>query len=248
MLSCMKLGQKRGGARHAGRLSGEQTCCSRSHVASARATSASRSSKPSRSWSSSSDSARRPNWFRCNFRMMRRSRSISACACASSVRSAMQFSRLSIHSQRISSRTSALLRDGWAAKSKVSKLLVCGKRASLIRRLHVAAFAINALEFTKTQQKARVIGPVLRRFLGNLFILACESRKLQGLEMIKGSAAQRGLLPRALPAYSCLCPRRRRNEGRRGNERKIGARIGCPNRRGWQIRIKGQIKPCRPVF
>src|SRR6516165_2254122 len=44
--------------------------------------------------------------------------------------------------------------------------------------LHVAAFAINALEFTKTQQKARVIGPVLRRFLGNLFILACESRKL----------------------------------------------------------------------
>jgi S-(hydroxymethyl)glutathione dehydrogenase / alcohol dehydrogenase len=37
MLSCMKLGQKRGGARHAGRLSGEQTCCSRSHVASARA-------------------------------------------------------------------------------------------------------------------------------------------------------------------------------------------------------------------
>jgi hypothetical protein len=30
--------------------------------------------------------------------------------------------------------------------------------------LDVAALAINALEFTKTQQKVRVIGPVLRRF------------------------------------------------------------------------------------
>jgi hypothetical protein len=35
--------------------------------------------------------------------------------------------------------------------------------------LYVAAFAINALEFTKTQPKAWVIGAVLRRFLGNLF-------------------------------------------------------------------------------
>jgi hypothetical protein len=49
-------------------------------VASARAISAPRSSKPSCSWSSSSRSARRPNWLRCSFATMRRSRSISACA------------------------------------------------------------------------------------------------------------------------------------------------------------------------
>jgi hypothetical protein len=36
-------------------------------------------------------------------------------------------------------------------------LALCQPNAAL----HVAAFAINALEFTKTQQKARVIGPVL---------------------------------------------------------------------------------------
>ena len=36
-------------------------------VASARAISAPRSSKPSCNWSSSSRSARRPNWLRCSF-------------------------------------------------------------------------------------------------------------------------------------------------------------------------------------
>jgi hypothetical protein len=141
----------------------------------------------------------------------------------------MQFSCLSIHSQRISSRTTALFKDGLGGKIEGIEALGLRKTRQPNPALYVAAFAINALEFTKTQQKARVIGPILRRFLGNLFILACESRKLHGLEMIKGSAAQRGLLPRALPAYSCLCPRRRRNEGRRGNERKKGARIDIEN-------------------
>jgi hypothetical protein len=74
--------------------------------------------------------------------------------------SARQFSRLSIHSQRISSKTSALFSDGWAAKSNVSKLLACGKRASRIRRSTVTALAIDALEFAQAQQKARIIGAV----------------------------------------------------------------------------------------
>ncbi len=49
-------------------------------------------------------------------------------------RSAIQFWRLSIDSQRASSRTSALLSEVCAAKSKVSRLLVWGKRASWMRR------------------------------------------------------------------------------------------------------------------
>ena len=47
---------------------------------------------------------------------------------------AMQLWRFSIHSQRASSRTSGLLSDGWAAKSKVSRLLVWGNRAARMRR------------------------------------------------------------------------------------------------------------------
>jgi hypothetical protein len=40
----------------------------------------------------------------------------------------MQFCRFSIHSERASSSTSSLLSEGWAAKSKVSRLLICVKR------------------------------------------------------------------------------------------------------------------------
>src|SRR5580704_8231142 len=47
-----------------------------------------RSSKPSCSWSSSSRSARRPNWLRCSLRMMSLSRSISAWASLRLARSA----------------------------------------------------------------------------------------------------------------------------------------------------------------
>src|ERR1700726_2158025 len=50
--------------------------------------------------------------------------------------------------------------------------------------LDVAAFAIDALQFAQAQQIARVIGSVLRRFHGNLLILARECGKLQGFEMI----------------------------------------------------------------
>ena len=42
---------------------------------------------------------------------------------------AMRFWRFSIHSRRTSSRTSALLSEGWALKSIMSRLLVCGSRA-----------------------------------------------------------------------------------------------------------------------
>jgi hypothetical protein len=42
---------------------------------------------------------------------------------------AMRFWRFSIHSRRTSSRTSALLSEGWALKSIMSRLLVRGSRA-----------------------------------------------------------------------------------------------------------------------
>src|SRR5215212_8043395 len=48
--------------------------------------------------------------------------------------SAMMFSRRATYSQRASSSTRALLSDGRARKLKLSRLLVAGNRASLIRR------------------------------------------------------------------------------------------------------------------
>jgi hypothetical protein len=50
--------------------------------------------------------------------------------------------------------------------------------------LYVTTLAINALQFAKAQQIARVIGAILRRFHGDFFILARECGKLQGLEVI----------------------------------------------------------------
>jgi hypothetical protein len=48
--------------------------------------------------------------------------------------SAMMFSRRSTYSQRASSITSALFKDGSAAKSKLSRLFTVGNFAALMRR------------------------------------------------------------------------------------------------------------------
>ena len=50
------------------------------------------------------------------------------------VAEAMRFSRRSLYSQRASSRTSVLLSEGMTLKSKLSRLLITGKRAALMRR------------------------------------------------------------------------------------------------------------------
>src|SRR3984893_18396432 len=47
---------------------------------------------------------------------------------------AITLSRATIYSQRASSRTSGLLSDGMAVKSKVSKLFTAGKRGARMRR------------------------------------------------------------------------------------------------------------------
>ena len=79
--------------------------------------------------------------------------------------------------------------------------------------LHVAALAIDALQFAQPQQIARVIGAILRRFHGDLLILARECGKLQGLEMIAqqhlGRDDRRGC--GLFGERSCLCPRCERN-------------------------------------
>ena len=74
---------------------------------------------------------------------------------------AMQFCRFSIHSHRASSRTSGLLREGCAAKSKVSRLLICEKRARRNAAFDVAPLAIDALQFAQSKQIARIVGAIL---------------------------------------------------------------------------------------
>src|SRR3977135_3433125 len=75
--------------------------------------------------------------------------------------SAMQFWRLSIHSQRISSRTSALFSAGEVERIEALGL---GETRQPNAPLHVAALAVDALEFAQAQQIARVIGAGLGRF------------------------------------------------------------------------------------
>jgi hypothetical protein len=97
--------------------------------------------------------------------------------------SAMQFWRLSIHSQRISSRTapcsatagrrSRTHRSSWSGGNAPAECAAprCGARDRCARVRTGAA-------------DSGVIGAVLRRFHGDPLILARECGKLQGLEMI----------------------------------------------------------------
>jgi hypothetical protein len=71
----------------------------------------------------------------------------------------MQFCRFSIHSHRASSRTSGLLREGCAAKSNVSRLLICEGEANAA--FDVAPLAIDALQFAQSKQIARIVGAIL---------------------------------------------------------------------------------------
>ena len=58
----------------------------------------------------------------------------------------MKFSRRSTYSQRASCMTRCLFTDGMARKSKVSRLLVAGKRAALILPVHHAVMAVYQLK------------------------------------------------------------------------------------------------------
>ena len=75
----------------------------------------------------------------------------------------MTLRRCSIHAPRASSSTSALFSDVWAAKSKVSKLLVCENLAMRIpaaAALRTAEFATIRLHLIKLA--ARVIETATR--------------------------------------------------------------------------------------
>ena len=72
--------------------------------------------------------------------------------------SAMTVSRRSMDSPRASSRTSALLSEGTAGKSKLSRLLTVGKCAARMRRadapLHHPPLALDQLQLGQAQEVA----------------------------------------------------------------------------------------------
>jgi len=141
----------------------------------------------------------------------------------------MQFWRFSIHSQRISSRTSALFSDGLSRE--VERIEALGLREARQPNvpLHIAPLAINALQFAQAQQIARVIGAILRRFHGDLFILARECGKLQGFEMMAQQHLGRDDRRRWVSWDMVMpAPPLQENGALAGDEAKIGARIGCP--------------------
>jgi hypothetical protein len=82
-----------------------------------------------------------------------------------------------------------LFSDGWAAKSKVSKLLVCGNPGHADATLDHPAFTVDALQFAQAQQIARVIGPILRGLKRDLLIFAREGWQLSALRWFASSTA-----------------------------------------------------------
>ena len=98
--------------------------------------------------------------------------------------SAMRFSRRSMYSQRASSRTNVLLSEGMTLKSKLSRLLITGKRAALMRRSTHAALAVDQLELGKTQKIANVVDAFRGTLPGDLVVLPQERRQLQPLEVV----------------------------------------------------------------
>ena len=71
---------------------------------------------------------------------------------------AMTFSRRSMYSHRASCVTSALFTEGMARKSKVSRLLVAGKRGGPDPALHHALVAVDEFQFGETKQVVGVVG------------------------------------------------------------------------------------------
>jgi hypothetical protein len=70
---------------------------------------------------------------------------------------AITFSRRVAYSERTSSRTTVLFSEGIAAKSKLSRLLTAGNRASFDPTLHHASFSIDQLQFDEAQEKADMV-------------------------------------------------------------------------------------------
>jgi hypothetical protein len=107
--------------------------------------------------------------------------------------------------------------------------------------LDVAPFAIDALQFAQTQEIARSVGPVLRRFHRHFLILAREGWKLQRLPRgcLAGLPGQRWSDWLAYVARSCGRSRACRLGAGFCGEPEIGARVCRADRGRQQIGIEG---------
>jgi len=77
-----------------------------------------------------------------------------------------------------------LLSDGIAVKSKLSRLLTVGNRASLDAALDHPAFPLDQFEFGQAQQIAGMVNALSGALLGELVVFAQERRQLERLEVM----------------------------------------------------------------
>ncbi len=94
------------------------------------------------------------------------------------------FSFLSMYSQRISSAISTLLTEGREAKSKVSSVLMVGKRANFDPALGGTLLPFQELQLGETQQIGEMIGVVRGGLGGHLLALGRHRREAEGLEVV----------------------------------------------------------------
>ena len=94
------------------------------------------------------------------------------------------FSFLSMYSQRISSATSTLLTDGRAAKSKVSSVLMVGKRAALTRRSAARFSRSSSSSSSQPEQVGEMVGVVGGGLGGHLLALGRHRRETERLEVV----------------------------------------------------------------
>ena len=94
------------------------------------------------------------------------------------------FSFLSMYSQRISSAISTLLTEGREAKSKVSSVLMVGKRGELDPPFRRAFLAFEELELGQAQEIGEMIGIVRRGLGGHLLAFGRHRRETEGLEVV----------------------------------------------------------------
>ena len=72
-----------------------------------------------------------------------------------------------------------------AAKSKLSRLLTAGNRASRMRRSIIRRSRSEQLELGKAQQVGGMVDALRRALPGELVVLAQEGRQLECLEVVR---------------------------------------------------------------
>src|SRR5436189_5126477 len=97
----------------------------------------------------------------------------------------MIFSRRVTYSERASSSTRVLLRDGTAAKSKLSRLFTAGNRASLIRRSTMRRSRSISSSSARRSRKAHVIEALGGALPSEPVVLAQERRQLECLQVMR---------------------------------------------------------------